>query len=108
MASELLVSLSREKRTPGLRAAANRMVAQAAQELKSLPAPAQSFLKTLDPKTPLKIALERLAEEQGFDLTDPYAAMESLQTEAEVPGQGKFLAQLGKAPMQTGLTSPSR
>jgi len=107
VASEILVSLSRHPKTPGLKAQAQRLITKAAREFKALPAEHQSVLKSLSPNTPLKIALERLAEARGFDLTDPYAAIEALHS-GEVPSEeGRFLSKLGKVPGQAGLTPPS-
>ena len=96
MASEMIVRLSKGKE-PGFRSKMAGAVDAMAKNYDKLPQPAKDFLKTLPPNTPMKVALERLANEAGYDITDISAAEGTQENK-------RLLRSLSRA----GQTPPSR
>ena len=96
MASEMIVRLSKGKE-PGFRSKMAGAVDAMAKNYDKLPQPAKDFLKTLPPNTPMIVALERLANEAGYDITDISAAEGTQENK-------RLLRSLSRA----GQTPPSR
>lgn len=96
MASEMIVRLSKGKK-PGYRSKVAGAVDAMAKTYDKLPPTAQRFIKSLPPNTPMKVALERLANETGFDITD-------VSAEEGTQENQRLLKSLSRA----GTTPPSR
>ena len=96
MASEMIVRLSKGKQ-PGFRSKVAGAVNAMTGTYDRMPPAAKEFLKTLPPNTPMKVALERLANETGFDITDVSAQEGTRENK-------RLLKSLSRA----GTTPPSR